>query len=444
MSKDYGMARCSYTWPSYDKGKKEYTKSQCPREVWRRSKKYCIFHDVSKDKNIGLFRQKLNEKLENKNFDFKGYFFPEELKFSNMEFNNIADFTRNTFQGDIDFTKTTFKKNVVFNEATFQKKAVFKEVTFQDASFDNAIFQQNVVFTKATFQDASFDNTTFQYHADFEETTFQEASFDNTTFQKNAVFDKATFQEASFDNTTFQKNASFDKIEFQSVSFNGAIIERNLKFKTDPKQVNELNLQNAQFLFKGYITANLTKAKFYGANLENVAFNQCEWPKKLYEEIHMRFPFEELETIYRNLKQNMLRHGNYSRAGDFYYREMEMRRKGAKAKKDRLWPWFELYRLLAGYGERPQNTVAVSLSVVLAFAFLYWSLGCLQHSVITPCLFQQIVDVLYFSFVTFTTLGLGDIHPVTTLGKMLVCCEAVFGAFLIALFVVVFVRKMAR
>jgi hypothetical protein len=61
-----------------------------------------------------------------------------------------------------------------------------------------------------------------------------------------------------------------------------------------------------------------------------------------------------------------------------------------------------------------------------------------------PSLYQEIIDAIYFSFVTFTTLGLGDIRPLTNLGKAFICLEAVIGAFMIAVFVVVFVRKMAR
>jgi len=61
-----------------------------------------------------------------------------------------------------------------------------------------------------------------------------------------------------------------------------------------------------------------------------------------------------------------------------------------------------------------------------------------------PTIYQQLKDAIYFSFVTFTTLGLGDIGPLNDLGKFLICCEAVIGAFLIALFVAVFARKMIR
>ena len=126
----------------------------------------------------------------------------------------------------------------------------------------------------------------------------------------------------------------------------------------------------------------------------------------------------------------------------FSYREMEMRRKGAKKKKNRL--WLELYRLLAGYGERPVNTIGVSGFVVLAFALLYTALDCLEYPIGNLPLSQRIIDDLYFSFVTFATLGAGNINPINEVGKVLICTEAMIGAFLIALFGVVFVRKMAR
>ncbi|MBU7025490.1 MAG: two pore domain potassium channel family protein [Theionarchaea archaeon] len=81
---------------------------------------------------------------------------------------------------------------------------------------------------------------------------------------------------------------------------------------------------------------------------------------------------------------------------------------------------------------------------IFVFAFLYWFFECLQYPMRNPTPLEQIGSTLYFSFVTFTTLGLGDIEPINFFGRTLICCEAVIGAFLIALFVVVFARKMMR
>ncbi|MBU7025782.1 MAG: two pore domain potassium channel family protein [Theionarchaea archaeon] len=50
---------------------------------------------------------------------------------------------------------------------------------------------------------------------------------------------------------------------------------------------------------------------------------------------------------------------------------------------------------------------------------------------------------LYYSIVTFTTLGYGDIHPLGY-SHIIASVEALTGAFFIALFVVVFARKMMR
>jgi hypothetical protein len=46
--------------------------------------------------------------------------------------------------------------------------------------------------------------------------------------------------------------------------------------------------------------------------------------------------------------------------------------------------------------------------------------------------------------VTFTTLGFGDISPITDAGRAVASVEAFTGAFMIALFVLVFGRKMIR
>jgi len=50
---------------------------------------------------------------------------------------------------------------------------------------------------------------------------------------------------------------------------------------------------------------------------------------------------------------------------------------------------------------------------------------------------------LYFSVVTFTTLGYGDFIPLG-MARVVSAIEAFTGSFTIALFVVVFVRKMTR
>ena len=440
--------------------------------------------------------------------NFIGYHFPEKWDFSRKEFRIDADFRgatfqdahfegatfqdalfwEATFQGNAFFLGAIFQGNALFEGATFQGNALFEGATFQDAFFWGAIFQGNAHFEEATLQDAHFGRATFQdalfWEATFQgtalfwEATFQDAHLREATFQGTAHFGRATlqdahfgratlqdadfweatFQDANFREATFQGNTDFREATFQgNADFGGATFQGNANFggatfqkkvELTPKNNTKINLRYSEFLFRGQVTADLIKCLFHRSIIENVAFIDCIWPRKyvIYEEEHkndkeINLSFAQLETIYRDLKQNMQDHGDYIRAGEFYYREMEMRRKGA-SKRERF--WLSLYKAIAGYGERSQNTAAVSASIVFLFAFLYGASDCLHYSIENPCLQQKVIDVIYFSFVTFTTLGLGDIAPVTTLGKVLICFEAVIGAFMIAVFVVVFVRKMAR
>jgi len=48
---------------------------------------------------------------------------------------------------------------------------------------------------------------------------------------------------------------------------------------------------------------------------------------------------------------------------------------------------------------------------------------------------SAIMDTTYFSFVTLTTLGYGDIAPVTRPARLAACLEAVFGQFYLAVLV---------
>ena len=121
--------------------------------------------------------------------------------------------------------------------------------------------------------------------------------------------------------------------------------------------------------------------------------------------------------------------------------------------------------LLYGYGERPLNVVASAIVTILVFALLYMCFGVEQGSgdrlptynivremqlgIQQKDLFTRIQkipwsstrDYLYFSVVTFTTLGFGDIRPQSGWSRTVAALEALGGVILIALFIFTFARK---
>ncbi len=74
------------------------------------------------------------------------------------------------------------------------------------------------------------------------------------------------------------------------------------------------------------------------------------------------------------------------------------------------------------------------LEIVLSFGVLYASGNYLNQPM------AHAFDAVYFSFITSATIGYGDLYPVTTEGKVLVC----FQSLIFLIFVVVFLNYFSN
>jgi hypothetical protein len=107
-------------------------------------------------------------------------------------------------------------------------------------------------------------------------------------------------------------------------------------------------------------------------------------------------------------------------------------------------------RLTLLYGESPYRVVGFSLFIILLSGMLYplggfrtsGSEKTIQATTINEWI-HILPDGVYFSTLTFTTLGFGDFQPVSW-GKWLAISETALGAMLIALLVFVLSRRAAR
>ena len=219
--------------------------------------------------------------------------------------------------------------------------------------------------------------------------------------------------------------------------------------------------------------ANLKRARLEGAFLGGVEFSpdtglgDADWGNYILGE-EKEGDFDWAADIYRRLKQWHTSAGMYDIAGEFYFREMEARRKNywwqdspSKSFRELLrpfylyllnpeellraifprkplpWAWSKLLSLLCGYGERPLRVIASALAVFLGLALIYFAIGTL-----TPNTF---LNSLYYSAVSFTALGYGKWAPEPTgWVKGLGAAEAFAGVFMMALFLITFTRKMTR
>ena len=143
-----------------------------------------------------------------------------------------------------------------------------------------------------------------------------------------------------------------------------------------------------------------------------------------------------------------------------YVREKHARRRQAIVEGEYLKWWYAaLQRLVMGYGERPWRVVATSLAVIVGFGLVYPFLGGMEAAEGETEAFQLaealslplgegtarvFFENLYFSAVTFSTLGYGDIQPGSETVQLLASVQSLLGALLMALLVAVLARRITR
>ncbi|MEA3312373.1 MAG: pentapeptide repeat-containing protein [candidate division WOR-3 bacterium] len=284
-------------------------------------------------------------------------------------------------------------------------------------------------------------------------------------------------------------------IDFQGANLRGANLQR--------ADLSGANLQKAIL-----IGANLKDVDFSGAELReaymsgvllngasNLSWDYIE--KVGHETSGKWYHLYDAQDAYRRLKNYFHQQGQYGDESKAYYREKLMAKHEAHeelfgwrrrvsfitARKSwrRFYVWFVrgvkrtfqnigrffahneikgvrrrwlgLWFLwaLAGFGEKWIRTISWAVGTFVFFGLLHW-LGTnagwwtllTQTSRNTIIATKHLLNCLYFSLVTFVTLGFGDIWPDAWVAKILVGAEVVLGYVFLGIIVVLIARKFGR
>jgi glucose uptake protein GlcU len=88
-----------------------------------------------------------------------------------------------------------------------------------------------------------------------------------------------------------------------------------------------------------------------------------------------------------------------------------------------------------GYGEKPFRIIFNSLCIILLFSGIYFFSSNQNLS-------NNSINSIYYSIITFTTLGYGDIVPNTDGLKLVSAIEALIGAFSMGLIIAGYTTKV--
>lgn len=331
----------------------EWMRSACAREGFFREhegRSYCVLHYPNQDKTTA-FNSVLQKKLEAKDFDFRGVWFPEGASFSRVQFNAPADFSCAIFSGVANFFKAVFTADtrfgtadVSFNNATFRADADFRFTNFSiDADFAKTQYSAIADFSSAKFKRSVFGAAKFSSNAIFSFAKFEDdAFFYSANFGATTKFQETTFNaRADFSNATFSADADFASAIFTAdADFNHSTFASYVRFAGNKDQpvfgdCSYLNLQHARIEKPERASFHSLKLRphwFINVDARKFEFVNVRWTKGRKREIaglrhHVgTSSYYLLSIAYRQLAINAEENHRYREASEFRYWAMDMQR----------------------------------------------------------------------------------------------------------------------
>jgi uncharacterized protein YjbI with pentapeptide repeats len=422
----------------------EWMREACAGELFYKEledKRYCVLHFPGKEKGAD-FEPALQRKLENKDFNFRGVWFPGNVSFSGCEIDTKGDFRSAIFNGEVSFRRTIFKEKVSFSDAEFgpgadfigvrfRKQSTFNRVNFgRITSFSDAIFGEGVDFHNATFpEDAYFTHAAFDAEANFSGATFGgPALFNYATFSGSVLF-AGSKQRRPFVGTS-SLDFQFANIKRPNcVSFHGLRLRPHWFVKVNP---SEFDFTNVNWYWRG------ADQEVESLTLKNLAL-----------------PHGLLARACFRLADNAQENHNYEQASKFRYMAMETRRleswRGFAPWRLSWWYW-----LASGYGERVWQAFFVLLGILLLSALFYNHVGFAQWEPKVASETDLVVSrqddtgaPLKFSrALTYSaavmTFQKPEPRPATTAAQTVVLLETILGPVQAALLALAIRRKFMR
>jgi uncharacterized protein YjbI with pentapeptide repeats len=350
--------------------------------------------------------------------DFLNAHFVGKINFSNAHLTNEANFNGAQFTGESNFSEA-FVEKADFSETQFTGDAKFFRAQFTgDAKFYKTRFMEKADFSKAQFMEkADFSKAQFMEKADFSRALTGNANFYKTRFMVEVDFIKALFMgEAIFTETQFWEESNFYKVGFMfGAEFSRSkFIQESLFVDTNFRVYSKFN--NVRFgnpedtIFQ---TDDLSGVSFIGTDISRVRFGEnVKWGltgepsylKKLIYADKSGFKIleeREIETllenkqdiqnirlgsvlaVYRSLRENYEYRLRYDEAGEFFIREMEMKRKYKQVTENgrsqirrnnwivRNFSLTGLYYHLSRYGQSFTRPTLFGIGIIL-FSTLLW------------------------------------------------------------------------
>ncbi|MFB6166061.1 MAG: pentapeptide repeat-containing protein [Haloarculaceae archaeon] len=261
----------------------------------------------------------------------------------------------------------------------------------------------------------------------------------------------ADFSDANVSRASFV-GADLREATFHAADARGTSFERaNLESAT----MTDVDLRDADFSKAQFDVADFSSSRI---NEHTVFSDRCVYERDIVDpaaDVPATDALDAAVRTYRCLEDLSQENTLYAQASRYYRMSKDVRRRYNWAAGNYVHALVgEASRWFTGYGNRPWRVLQTSTAIAALSALAYPLVGGVSpagdpggpvYSAATAGGAHGWLAVagksLYFSVVTFTTLGYGNLAPVSAVGRTIAAAEAILGSVFLALLVAVLTRS---
>ncbi|ANI81888.1 potassium channel family protein [Kosakonia oryzae] len=231
----------------------------------------------------------------------------------------------------------------------------------------------------------------------------------------------------------------------------------NISFKnTLIRNVNFINCSFSNCLLIGsviesceFVDCEFLKTNTHKIKIKNSLIDPRQFSKNFELKHDANIAVDLFQELYKNSKKEEQPH--YANESLYRMKEALGYNLNYKLKVKKITPIQFLYekiidkinKITTGYGLKLSRILLFVLVSILLFSLLNFCFREDFHNGNNPNA-NSFVDAIYFTCVTITTLGYGDITPTSITTKIIIIFESLFGFLFLSLFVSAFINKILR